>query len=284
MKRILLTGRNGQLGWELQRTLAPLGEVCALGRDKLDLADADAVRATIRTLRPDLIVNAAAYTAVDQAERETSLAMRVNAEAPGVMAEEASRIGAQLVHYSTDYVFDGTKDGPYGEDDAPAPSNAYGHSKLAGEQAIRESGCRHLIFRVSWVYGLHGKNFLRTILRLAEEREELRIVADQFGAPTWSRLIAETTAIALGRPQPLEGLYHLATDGHTSWHGFARAILDLTRNRRIREPRLSAISTQEHPLPAARPGNSRLKCERLAQDASIRLPGWQDVLGLCLAH
>lgn len=282
MKKILLTGKNGQVGWELRRTLAPLGEVIALGREQLDLADAGAICTAIRTISPDIIVNAAAYTAVDQAESETSLAMWVNAQAPGVMAEEAKKMGAQLVHYSTDYVFDGTEDRPYVEDDAPAPINAYGRSKLAGEQAIQASGCRHLIFRVGWVYGLHGKNFLRTILRLAEEREELRIVEDQFGAPTWSRLIAEATALALARPRQPEGLYHLASAGHTSWHGFTKAILELSRHLRTREPLLAAIPTREYPLPAARPRNSRLACERLAREASIQLPDWRLGLGLCL--
>jgi len=282
VKRILLTGRNGQVGWELQRTLAPLGEVIALDRGKLDLTDADAIRQAIRTVRPEIIVNAAAYTAVDQAETETDLAMRVNGRAPGVMGEEAGKLGALLIHYSTDYVFDGSKDSPYNEADAPVPINAYGRSKLAGEQAIQASGCRHLIFRTSWVYGLHGRNFLRTILRLAEEREELRIVADQFGAPTWSRLIAEATALALARQRPPEGLYHLANGGHTSWHGFAQAILALSKNLRTREPGLTAIPTREYPLPAPRPHNSRLTCYRLAQEASIQLPDWRDALGLCL--
>lgn len=282
MKRILLTGVNGQVGWELRRTLAPLGEVVALDRGKLDLADADAIRKSIRAIRPGIIVNAAAYTAVDQAETDIDLAMRVNGEAPGVMGEEAGRLGALLVHYSTDYVFDGGKDSPYTEDDAPAPINAYGRSKLAGEQALQASGCRHLIFRTSWVYGLHGRNFLRTILRLAEEREELRIVADQFGAPTWSRLIAEATALALARQRPAEGIYHLANAGHTSWHGFAQAILALSQNLRTREPRLTAIPTRAYPLPAPRPHNSRLTCDRLVEEASIRLPDWQDALALCL--
>lgn len=282
MKRILLTGANGQVGWELRRTLAPLGEVIAVDRSKLDLADSDAIREAIRAARPELIVNAAAYTAVDQAETETDLAMRVNGVAPGVMAEEAARLGARLVHYSTDYVFDGAKDGPYAEDDAPAPLNVYGRGKLAGEQAVRASGCRHLIFRVGWIYGLRGKNFLRTILRLAEERDALRIVNDQFGAPTWSRLVAEATALALARPQPPEGLYHLASAGHTSWHGFTETILDLSRSLRTREPVLTAIPTQDYPLPACRPRNSRLACDRLAQDAAIRLPDWNVSLRLCL--
>jgi len=282
VKRILLTGGTGQVGWELQRTLAPLGDVVVLDRRKLDLADPDAIRAAIRAARPEFIVNAAGYTAVDQAETEIEKAMRVNGLAPGVMGEEALRLGAHLVHYSTDYVFDGSKDGPYTEDDAAAPLNAYGRSKLAGEQAIRASGCRHLIFRVSWIYGLHGKNFLRTMLRLAQEREELRVVADQFGAPTWSRLIAEATALALARPRPPEGLYHLACAGHTSWHGFSEAILALSRNLRSREPALTAIPTHDYPLPAQRPRNSRLACDRLAEDVSIRLPDWNDALRLCL--
>jgi len=282
VKRILLTGGTGQVGWELQRTLAPLGDVVVLDRRKLDLADPDAIRAAIRAARPEFIVNAAGYTAVDQAETEIEKAMRVNGLAPGVMGEEALRLGAHLVHYSTDYVFDGSKDGPYTEDDAAAPLNAYGRSKLAGEQAIRASGCRHLIFRVSWIYGLHGKNFLRTMLRLAQEREELRVVADQFGAPTWSRLIAEATALALARPRPPEGLYQGRCAGHTSWHGFSEAILALSRNLRSREPALTAIPTHDYPLPAQRPRNSRLACDRLAEDVSIRLPDWNDALRLCL--
>lgn len=282
MKRILLTGRNGQVGWELQRALAPLGEVTALDREHLDLADADAIRGAIRAVSPDIIVNAAGYTAVDLAETEAALAMRINATAPGVMAEEARTRGIQLVHYSTDYVFDGAKEGPYTEDDTAAPLNAYGRSKLAGEQAIRTTGCRHLIFRTSWVYGLRGKNFLRTILRLAEERAELRIVDDQFGAPTWSRLIAEATALALAGPGQPEGLYHLASGGHTSWHGFVERILDLSRNLRTREPVLTAIPTREYPLPAVRPRNSRLACDRLAHEASIQLPDWRHGLALCL--
>ncbi|MBI3523299.1 MAG: dTDP-4-dehydrorhamnose reductase [Betaproteobacteria bacterium] len=284
MKKILLTGRDGQVGWELQRTLAPLGEVTAYSRATLDLADSAAVCAAIRALRPDLIVNAAAYTAVDQAESENSLAMQINGQAPGVMAEESKKLGSLLVHYSTDYVFDGTKDNAYIEDDRPDPINAYGRSKLAGEQAIQAVGCRHLIFRTSWVYGLRGKNFLRTILRLAEERTELRIINDQFGAPTWSRMIAGATALSCVRKTPPEGLFHLASGGATSWHGFTQAILELTRHLRTREPVLAAIATREYPLPAARPQNSRLSCERLAAEAGIRLPDWRTALGLCLEN
>jgi len=282
VKKILLTGKDGQVGWELQRSLAPLGEVTAFNRAALDLSDAAAIRAAIRALRPDLIVNAAAYTAVDLAESENDLALLINAQAPGVMADEAKNLGALLVHFSTDYVFDGTKDGAYVEDDAPSPMNAYGRSKLAGEQAIQAVGCRHLIFRTSWVYSLRGKNFLRTILRLAEQREELRIIDDQVGAPTWSRMIAEATVLACAHEAPLEGLFHLASGGAASWHGFTQAILELTRHLRKREPVLTAIPARDYPLPAARPHNSRLSCERLARQTGIILPDWRKALDLCL--
>ena len=282
MKKFLLIGRNGQVGWELQRTLAPLGEVVALDRTALDLSDAAAIRATVRAMRPDLIVNAAAYTAVDQAEADSDLAMLINGQAPGVMAEEAKKLGAMMVHFSTDYVFDGTKDTAYDEDDQPNPIDAYGRSKLAGEKAIQAVGCRHLIFRTSWVYGLRGKNFLRTILRLAEEREELRIIDDQIGAPTWSRMIAESTAFICAQKTPQEGLYHLACNGAASWHGFAQAILDLTRHLRTREPTLLAIPARDYPLPALRPLNSRLACDRLKREAEIILPDWKQALSLCL--
>ena len=274
---ILLIGAGGQVGRELARTLAPLGEVIAFDRQALDLAHVDAIRAAIRAIRPDLIVNAAAFTAVDQAEAEPDLAMAINGLAPGVMAEEARRLGALLVHYSTDYVFDGAKANPYTEDDVPKPLNAYGRSKLAGEQAIQGSGCRHLIFRTSWVYGLHGKNFLRTIARLAQEREELSIVADQIGAPTWSRMIGEATALAL-RGDPATGLYHMSSAGSTSWHGFARAILDAQGWR----GRLIPIPTRDYPLPAQRPLNSTLCNDKLTTDFGLRLPDWRESLVLCL--
>ncbi len=278
MTNILLTGANGQVGRELQRTLAPLGNVRALDRQALDLAHMDAIRAAIREQKPDLIVNAAAYTAVDQAEAEPDLAMIINGQAPGVLAEEAKKLGALLVHYSTDYIFDGTKTDPYKEEDGPAPLNAYGRSKLAGEEAIAASGCRHLIFRTSWVYGLFGKNFLRTIQRLASEREELRIVADQIGAPTWSRMIAEASALAL-RGDPPSGLYHMTSAGATSWHGFAQAILDAQGWR----GKLVPIATRDYPLPATRPANSRLDNGKLAADFDLTLPDWRHALGLCLA-
>lgn len=284
MKKILITGRDGQVGWELQRTLAPLGEVVAMDRQALDLADADAIRATLRAVDADIIVNAAAYTAVDQAEKEPELANAINGTAPGILAEEAQRRGALLVHYSTDYVFDGSGSTPFAEETPTAPLNVYGRSKLAGEQAIQAVGGRHLILRTSWVYGLRGKNFLLTMLRLAKEREELRVVADQIGAPTWSRLIAEATALALARPTPCTGLYHLTSGGETSWHGFTAAILELSRDQRPREPRLSGIPASEYPLPAQRPHNSRLSCAKLARDAGIELPHWRDALALCLAQ
>ena len=198
-RKILLTGKNGQVGWELERSLQPLGQVIAFDRSGLDLASPDSIRAVIREVKPELIVNPAAYTAVDKAESEPDLAMAVNGVAPGIIAEEAKRLGAALIHYSTDYVFDGTKAEPYTEDDVPKPINVYGKTKLAGEQAVQAIGVPHLIFRTSWVYGMRGKNFLLTILRMAKEKDELRIVDDQFGAPTWSRMIAETTAQVLAQ-------------------------------------------------------------------------------------
>lgn len=277
MKNILLTGASGQVGRELLRTLAPLGRVLAFDRQALDLTRVDAIRAAIRTVRPDIIVNAAAYTAVDQAEAEADPATAINGRAPGVMAEEARGLGALLVHYSTDYVFDGAKPGPYTEADDPAPLNAYGRSKLAGERAIAASGCRHLIFRTSWVYGLSGRNFLRTIQRLAGEKEELSIVADQIGAPTWSRMIAEATALAL-RGDPHEGLYHMSCAGATSWHGFAKAILDAQGWR----GKLVPIPTHDYPMPASRPANSRLDNGKLAADLGLALPDWRESLALCL--
>lgn len=280
MKRILLTGKNGQVGWELQRTLAPLGEVVAYNRTELDLADRDRLIAVIRDTKPDIIVNAAAYTAVDQAESDTAMAMAINAIAPGILAEEAKRLDALLVHYSTDYVFDGRKDGAYTEDDAPNPLNAYGRSKLVGEQAIAAAGGRHLILRTSWVFGNRGRNFLRTMLRLAAERDELRIVDDQFGAPTWSRMIAEATALALARSAPAQGLFHLASRGETSWFGFAERIFALADASR---PRLTPCTSADYPLPAQRPANSRLDSGRLAREAGLELPDWADALALCLS-
>ena len=294
--KILLTGRNGQVGYELARTLHGLGEVVALDRAGLDLADLPRVREALRAIKPALIVNPAAYTAVDLAESQSEMAMRINAETPAVMAEEARRLGAALIHYSTDYVFDGTKTDAYVEDDAPNPLNAYGRSKLAGEQAIRASGVPYLILRTSWVYGLRGKNFLRTVQRLAQERDELRIVADQFGAPTWCRTIAETTAHIVARLQAesgsgparviadevwqqYSGLYHLTAQGRTTWHGFAQAVVDHAAGDR--KPAVLPITTEEYPLPAQRPRNSALSSAKLMR-AFCGLPDWETALRLCL--
>ena len=284
MTRILLTGIHGQVGWELQRTLQPLGEVIALDRTQLDLSDPDQLRATLRRYKPTLIVNPAAYTAVDKAETEIDLATAINGTAPGVLAEEAKQLDAMLVHFSTDYVFDGTGESPYSETSSVGPRNTYGRSKLAGEKAIQASGCRHLIFRTSWVYGLRGTNFLRTMLRLGAERDQLKIVGDQIGAPTWSRMIAEITASALTRSQDHEGIYHLTASGETSWYEFACAIFDKAHQQGMlaRKPELTRITSVDYPTPAERPKNSRLACGKLRNDFGLNLPSWQEQLSLCL--
>lgn len=299
MRKILLTGATGQVGFELRRTLAPLGPVIALSSRQLNLVDADAIRRTVRDIDPQLIVNAAAYTAVDKAETEVDLAMTVNSIAPGVLAEEAQRLGAGLVHYSTDYVFDGAKPDAYLETDTPNPTSAYGASKLAGERAIQSVGAPHLIFRTSWVYGARGRNFLLTILRLARERDNLRVVADQIGAPTWSRMIAEATALAITQWCPvsnhqsplneLSGIYHLTNAGETSWHGFAQAILREYRALPADMPPLlatplevDAITTEQYPLPAKRPANSVLNNAKLRRVFRLQMPEWQDALPLVL--
>jgi dTDP-4-dehydrorhamnose reductase len=276
--RILLTGATGQVGWELRKTLAPLGEVKAFDRYGLDLADAPQLAASVRALLPGLIVNAAAYTAVDKAEAERDMAFAVNATAPRVLAEEAKRIGALLVHYSTDYVFDGTKPAPYVEDDATHPINVYGESKLAGEQAIARAGCRHLILRTSWVYGARGKNFFLTMRRLGKERPELRVVHDQVGAPTSSLAIAHATSQLLERGT--EGLYHMTAAGETTWCGFARAIL---AGAGIATP-VVGIRTENYPTPARRPTNSRLDCSRLKAAAGVQLPTWEEQLAEVTLH
>jgi len=285
--RILLTGVNGQVGWELHRSLAPLGQVVAMDSKALDLTDADAIRAKVREVAPRIIVNPAAYTAVDKAESEPGRARLVNAVAPAVLAEAAGECGAMLVHYSTDYVFDGRKETPYLEDDVTHPLNVYGATKLDGEAAIRASGVRHLILRTSWVYGARGGNFLLTMQRLMQERPELRIVDDQIGAPTWSRMIAEATALilaqclspALGadRPEPW-GTYHLTCGGETSWYGFAAAIAELGGY----PTRLTPIPSSDYPTPARRPANSRLDNGKLARVFGLRLPHWREALKLCL--
>ena len=280
--RILLTGRNGQVGWELERTLGPLGEVIAFDHSGLDLAKPDEIVARVREVKPDIIVNPAAYTAVDKAESEPDLAMAINGIAPGIFAEEAKRIGALLVHYSTDYVFDGEKDGPYVETDAPNPLSVYGASKLAGERAIAASGADHLIFRTSWVYANRGKNFLLTILRLAKEKPELRVVADQFGAPTWARDIATATALVLARrPAGAEiwsGIYHLTAAGRTTWHGFAQKIVELAG---LSTP-VAAIPVSEYPTPARRPRNSVLDHSKAESSFGLKLPSWDAAASRCL--
>ena len=283
--KILLTGASGQVGYELERSLQGLGEVVAVDRARMDLADLDQVRDVVRAVRPDLIVNPAAYTAVDKAESEPELAHRVNALAPGVMAEEARALGAAMVHYSTDYVFDGAKAGAYVEDDPTCPINVYGASKLAGEQAIAAAGIPHLILRTSWVYGMRGKNFLLTMMRLAKEREELRVVDDQRGAPTWSRTIADTTALILAQARAGDadwwrrhgGIYHLSAQGNTSWFGFTEAIVAAAHI----ECRLVPIGSAEYPVPARRPKNSIMNSDKL-RGRFAAIPDWRDALHLCM--
>jgi dTDP-4-dehydrorhamnose reductase len=271
--RILLTGKTGQVGWDLARLLPALGEVHATDRNDIDLANADSVRRAVRETKPDVIVNAAAYTAVDKAETETELAMRINGEAPGVLGEEARRLGALLVHYSTDYVFDGEKAGPYVETDSPRPLSAYGRSKLAGERAVAASACRHLVLRTCWVYAPRGRNFLLTILKAARERPELRVVDDQFGAPTSSAAIAAATKRAIEKGGG-EGIYHMSAAGRTSWHGFAQAIV---QGAGLATP-VKAIPSAEYPTPARRPRNSMLDNAKLRRDFGIELPEWREGL------
>jgi dTDP-4-dehydrorhamnose reductase len=290
--KIMLTGENGQVGWELNRSLLPLGEVIALDRSEADLSKPEELRPLVRSIKPNVIVNAAAYTAVDKAESEEELATTINGASPGVLAEEASNIGALLVHYSTDYVFDGSKISPYLEDDAPNPINAYGRSKLKGEQAIQSTEANFLIFRTSWVYASRGQNFLSTILRLSKERESLKIVADQIGIPTWARLIAETTAHCV--KQSIEemqtqtfhsGLYNLTSSGETSWFGFSNSIVEIAR-RKVMEgltvKNIEPIPTPEYPTPARRPLNSRLAIEKLQCRFNLRMPQWLQALQLCM--
>ena len=293
MTRILLLGRTGQVGWELNRSLLPLGDVTALSRSEADFSQPEGLRKVVRESRADIIVNAVAYTAVDKAESEESLAHQINADAPSVLAEEAKRSNALFVHYSTDYVFDGTKLAPYVEEDKPNPINVYGRTKLAGEQNIKATGCRHLILRTSWVYSSRGQNFIKTILRLAQQREELRIVADQIGAPTSARFIADVTSRILAKIQPLpsssaheEGdLYHLTPSNYTSWHGFAQTVLDAAKSSLLdatKLPTLIPISTEQYPLPAPRPKNSRLNCDKLSIQFGMHFPSWETAVRFCL--
>jgi dTDP-4-dehydrorhamnose reductase len=296
--KILLLGKNGQVGWELQRSLAPLGELVALDRtgDAArglcgDLQDLDGLRETVRTLRPDVIVNAAAHTAVDKAESERDLAQRLNTEAPAALADAAQAAGALLVHYSTDYVFDGSGVQAWTEDAPTGPLNVYGQTKLDGERAIAAALPRHLILRTSWVYAARGGNFAKTMLRLATERERLTVIDDQFGAPTGAELIADVTAHAIRqvmlRPQDA-GIYHLAAAGETTWNGYARHVIDTARRLRP-EPALAvqevaAVPTSAFPTPARRPHNSRLDTTRLQQTFGLRLPLWQHGVDRMLAE
>lgn len=284
--KILITGRNGQLAQALLTSLQGLGELICLGRAELDLADAEAIRARVRALRPDLIINAAAYTAVDQAESEPAPAFAINATAPGVLAEEAKALGVPLIHYSTDYVFDGSQARPYKDDDQPQPLGVYGQSKLAGEQAIAAVGGQYLTLRTSWVYSLYGRNFLLTMQRLLQEREELRVVSDQIGAPTWAGTIANATRALIeqwqtGQPGPW-GTFHLTGQGETSWFGFASAIGEHLQAAGKPCARLLPIASSEYPTPARRPLNSRLDCSRLQRAWNIQLPAWQTALADCL--
>lgn len=282
--RILLIGRIGQVGWELRRTLAPLGQVTSVDFPEIDLTDADSIRKWVREVRPQVVINAAAFTAVDKAETETRRCDQINTVAPGIIAEEAKSAGALLVHYSTDYVYDGTKRVQYVEEDAPNPLSAYGRSKLAGDRAIQQVDGQYLIFRLCWVYGARGQNFMLTMMRLAREREKLRVVNDQVGCPSWSRMIAETTSLALKQVltaherQNYTGIYHLAASGQTSWHGFAEAIVRLMPPEGKKCAAVEPITTAEYPLPAKRPAYSVLSCEKLKRTFGLQLPDWHDSL------
>ncbi|MDR8401577.1 dTDP-4-dehydrorhamnose reductase [Paraburkholderia sp. USG1] len=290
-RKILVTGVDGQVGFELLRSLQGLGEVTAVDRKTMDLLDAGSVSRVIRNVAPDIIVNPAAYTAVDRAETEPALAERINVAAPSVMGEEAARSGALLIHFSTDYVFDGEKRSAYVEDDVTNPQNVYGRTKRDGEQAIAEAGCDHLILRTSWVYGMRGHNFLLTMLRLAQERDELRIVSDQLGAPTWSRSIAALTANIIARG-PIgdsagwwterSGVYNLTSAGSTSWAGFAEAIFDYAQLQK--RPVVIPIESGAYPTPAKRPANSLLSHDKLVRVFGLQPPSWQCALQLCLAR
>jgi len=300
--RILITGANGQVGWHLQRTLAPLGELLAIDVDQVDLTDLDAVTRTLRDFAPDIVANAAAYTAVDKAESEPELARAINVLAPECMAKECAARGALMVHYSTDYVYDGSKPGPYEEDDATAPLSVYGRTKLQGDQAIAASGCAYIILRTTWVYDIRGKNFLRTVLRLAREKEELRMVGDQYGAPTWARGLAEATSAILAKSCERRaaggawpsGIFHLTAAGQTSWAGFAEAILEDYEfccewpastgefGSELKAKRVVHITSDQYKAPARRPKNSVLSNRKIEEAFGIRLPDWRSQLRLAL--
>lgn len=300
--KLLIIGATGQVGWQLQRTLAPLGEVIAVTRAEVDLSHPEHAAAAVARIEPDVLVNAAAYTAVDKAEDEPELARVINAVAPGCIAKELARTGGLMIHYSTDYVFDGSKPEPYIENDPTGPLNVYGQTKLEGEQAIAATGCAHIILRTSWVYDIRGKNFLKTVLRLARQKEELRMVDDQHGAATWARAIAEATAAIIAKrsaspgPQSLKpsGVYHLTAAGETTWAGFAQAILE-EYNELLAWPveagefgapllakRVVPITSAMYKTPARRPSNSRLSNKKLQHDFGIRLPDWRHLLRFAL--
>ena len=300
--RLLVTGANGQVGWHLQRTLAPMGEVLAIDIDQVDLTDLQAVGKTVRDFAPDVVVNAAAYTAVDKAESEPDLARAINVAAPGKIAEECARTGALMVDYSTDYVYGGSKAEPYVESDPTSPLSVYGQTKLEGDQAIIASGCSYVILRTTWVYDVRGKNFLRTILRLAREQEELRVVGDQFGAPTWARMLAETSTIIIARLLERKGgggkwdsgLYHCTAGGKTSWAGFAQAILEDYEDLvdwpadtgefggALKAKRVVEITTEQYKTPAKRPHNSVLSNAKIQAELGITLPEWRSQLRLAM--
>lgn len=281
--KILLLGKNGQVGWELQRSLAPLGEVLALDRNSTlhcgDLSNLEGLAETVRVFRPQVVINAAAYTAVDKAESDSNTAHLVNALAPEVLSRACAALDALLVHYSTDYVFDGSGQTPWLETDATGPLNVYGHSKLAGEQGIAKQGAKHVIFRTSWVYGTEGGNFAKTMLRLAQERDKMAVINDQFGAPTGAALLADITAKCLQQPQALSGIYHLAAAGETTWHAYAEYVLQTAKRLKpemaYKVKEVAAVPTSEFPTPAQRPLNSRLNCSKLQNDLQCQLPDWQ---------
>ena len=291
--RILLTGQNGQVGWELSRSLLPLGTVITLNREQLDMMNPESCRSMVQQYKPDVIVNAAAYTMVDQAEKESELAMKINGIAPGVLAEEARKLNALLVHYSTDYVFDGTKISPYTEDDAVNPINVYGHSKLIGEKAIQKSGCDYIMLRTSWVYAARGRNFLITMLKLMQERESLSVVYDQNGAPTWSRLISDVTSHIIRQSVNERKLhsfhsetYNLASSNVTNWHEFAIMISNIVRQDipacRITIENILPITSREYMTAAKRPANSQLALDKLQNKFNLILPDWDKSVRLCI--
>ena len=296
--KILLFGKNGQVGWELQRSLAPLGELIALDRHSTDLcgdlSKLQGLAATVQKVRPDVIVNAAAHTALDKAESEPELARTLNTLAPGVLAQEAKKLGAWLVHYSTDYVFDGSGTRPWTETDSPAPLSVYGQTKLEGERLIQASGCAHLIFRTSWVYAARGGNFAKTMLRLAQERDRLAVIDDQFGAPTGADLLADVTAHALravmgpGQNPQLGGLYHLVASGQTSWHGYARFVIEAAQKAgfvlKAVPDTIDAVPTTSFPTPARSPLNSRLDTGKLQTTFNLSLPPWQQGVARMLSE